>query len=361
MTIESVTPCFVSYSHADDEDLGGVVSHFVANFEAIYTASTGRSIKLFMDRSSIGWGDDWRQNIRESVENATVFIPFVTMRYFQSKSCLEELMTFYSNANQLGVTGLLLPIVILGSKGIRADDPREEVRLIERLQYENLEKAWQAGYDSPEWRSAMLRLAERLQQALDKSEQSLIDVASNDVGMGPTTEMQGAADISALNSRAELLRPVVEETLDSLKRFFAISQEELMGVEWGSLSSNQQTARFIRAATRIDSVSADLEEQGNRLLSEVSQFDVELRAIVSELRDIGDPSATQLLKTLLSGTESLSKLDELEGPIDQIENVLKTTSLMNFQLRRSIRPAISGLQAFKVAMSTIASWKQLPS
>lgn len=132
---ESVTDCFLSYKREDNEDLGGVVDRIRADLSGWYAAHTGKSLRVFIDRESIGWGEDWRQKIRESVERATVFVPAVSMRYFTSQNRREELMSFYNNAEQLGVTELLLPIVLMGEDQIRADDPREEVRLIERVNH----------------------------------------------------------------------------------------------------------------------------------------------------------------------------------------------------------------------------------
>ncbi len=76
----------------------------------------------------------------------------MTMRYFNSDACRGELLAFHSNAKQMGVTDLLLPIILTGANQITADDQREEVRLIEALNHKNIEQAWIAGYDFPEWR-----------------------------------------------------------------------------------------------------------------------------------------------------------------------------------------------------------------
>jgi hypothetical protein len=143
---------FLSYVRNDNRDFNEVVDRLKADIGGRFHAQTGRALNLFVDRDSIGWGEDWRQRIRESVQVATVFIPVVTMRYFTSDGCREELLLFHSNAKQLGVTDLILPIILAGADQLSADDEREEVQLIESLNYKSIESAWVAGYDSPEWR-----------------------------------------------------------------------------------------------------------------------------------------------------------------------------------------------------------------
>lgn len=73
---------FISYTRADNETFGQVVNRLKADLTGQFQAQTGRTLELFLDRDSIGWGEDWRQTIRTSVQAATVFIPVVTMRFF---------------------------------------------------------------------------------------------------------------------------------------------------------------------------------------------------------------------------------------------------------------------------------------
>lgn len=85
---------FISYRRVDNDDFGGAVDRLASDLKAVYAAKTGGQLQLFVDRESIGWGADWRDAIRTSVECATVFMPVITMRYFQSNQCCEELQSF---------------------------------------------------------------------------------------------------------------------------------------------------------------------------------------------------------------------------------------------------------------------------
>src|SRR3546814_1176065 len=86
---------FMSYVRRDNEVHNEVVDELKHVLEGRFHAATGRELEIFVDRDSIGWGADWRASIRESVQTATFFIPVITMRYFESEACREELLAFH--------------------------------------------------------------------------------------------------------------------------------------------------------------------------------------------------------------------------------------------------------------------------
>ena len=121
-TVETVTEGFISYRRDDNADFGGVVDEIRTIIPAIFESRTGQRLELFIDREGIGWGEDWREKILTSVKQATVFIPVVTLRYFNSSACMDELLAFEATARNLGVTDLILPIVLFGAEQISKDD-----------------------------------------------------------------------------------------------------------------------------------------------------------------------------------------------------------------------------------------------
>jgi hypothetical protein len=113
---EQVSAGFISYRRDDNLAFRKVVDQLHADIGNTYEARTGRVLNLFLDRESIGWGEDWREKIQTSVQGATVFIPIVTMRYFTSQACRDELFAFHEAARNLGVTELILPIILMGAQ-----------------------------------------------------------------------------------------------------------------------------------------------------------------------------------------------------------------------------------------------------
>jgi uncharacterized protein len=62
---------FCSYVRKDNENFGTAVEYLVEDIKALHEAETGRTLQIFLDRTDIGWGQDFRDAISDSVENAT--------------------------------------------------------------------------------------------------------------------------------------------------------------------------------------------------------------------------------------------------------------------------------------------------
>lgn len=366
--LTSVNRGFISYTRADNDTFGQVVDRLKADLTGRFQAQTGRTLELFVDRDSIGWGEDWRQTIRGSVQAATVFIPIVTMRYFTSDACREELIAFHSNARQLGVTDLILPIVLAGADQIRDTDEREEVRLIESLNYMNIESAWVAGYDSPEWRRSIAEMVGHLSSALVRVEDVLATreleagmPSSDGSGGAPSTgqlEEEATADISSLGERVAAITETAEALGEALQAF-ADAASGAFPDNAGSQTPTQQKAKLLAAAHRLRGPAQDFGDRAALLEREVAAADAELRALIDELRAIDHPEANKQLNDLLSSFTSLEEMAGTLGQMDEMTQMLKFASVVNVNLRQAIKPAIRGMQASKTAISTVESWKQL--
>lgn len=166
--------CFLSYARQDD-----VVMDFVGPFaDALRQyayADRGRSLEIFLDRASIGWGDLAQPAIRASVRSTTVFLPVLTRRYFDRPYCREELFIFYNQAFVDGVRGLLLPVVLLGHDFLGEDNPDLAVQIVVERQYRSVREAWIEGPSSPAWRRTMLSLAGELVDHVETAELALAE------------------------------------------------------------------------------------------------------------------------------------------------------------------------------------------
>lgn len=373
---ESVTDCFLSYKR-EDNDLGGVVDRIRTDLSGMYSAHTGKSLRVFIDRESIGWGEDWRQKVRESVERATVFVPVVTMRYFTSQHCREELMSFYNNADQLGVTELLLPIVLMGEDQIRSDDLREEVRLIEKLNYKRLQKAWLAGFDSPEWRQAMFHCVHDLDSALQAAERTLAQRETGSSALlaqresslptGDETESvsdvpEGIGDMVDLTERFLTLEPLATAAVQALTTFSNEAEEAFGGIDFETLSTDQTRVKLFGAAAKLKGSSNAVFEHGERLQTAVEEVDALLRGFVEEMRGIHLPQVQgQIDEMLLQFRDETGELAEAVEVVGQMVEMLKFVSLLNVALRKVLRPGIRGLQSIKSAVSALQTWERLSS
>lgn len=359
------TQCFISYTRSDNQQFNGVVDRLKEDLAGRFEATTGRPLRVFLDRETIGWGEDWRNKIRTSIESATFLIPVVTMRYFQSGPCREELMAFYENAKQLGVTELVLPVVLAGAAQISAEDPREEVRIIERLNHRNIEEAWLDGYESSAWMRMIHGMVRDLASALQKAETAIAEreqtvVATREQSRAHKVDAAEAEglDIFDLGAKFEDITLMTKEATQAIQDFGTASGAALAG-DMGGLSRPQQQARLVKAAHDIRKPAEHLADVGARFEQSVVELDPQLRSLVIELREINLEEASTQLANLL---EPMSKFEDMSDSLesmDQMVQTLRFAALTNVSLRKAVQPAIKGIQSMGNALQTAESWRNI--
>ncbi len=83
---------FISYAHLNDSD--NFITELVKQLSGELSIRLGEKYKLFFDRESIEWGDNWQKVMLDSASNAQILIPVITAEYFESKSCRLEFQAF---------------------------------------------------------------------------------------------------------------------------------------------------------------------------------------------------------------------------------------------------------------------------
>jgi hypothetical protein len=348
------TKCFISYHRPDNADYTDVVDRLKSEIAARYAAETGRALDIFLDRESIGWGEDWRTKIRGSVLEATVFLPVITMRYFQSDACAEELNMFHENAQQLGVTELILPIVLAGSTQISADHENSLVRLIDALNYKRIDRAWRAGYDSHEWLQVVDDMVHALIDSLARAEAALADreqadEAEDDDGESP------AADIAELQ---EAIEGMTVDMQAALAEMTALGTE-VSGVSQAappSASASQKQAALIRASRTISDSGARFADAAGAFERRATATDVSLRAVILELREIDNDTAREALHTL---RESIGDMPDLAGQLASIDGAVsevRVAAMSSVSMRKALSPTLRALASMRSGLETVQSW-----
>jgi hypothetical protein len=161
-TQASKTIAFWSYAREDDELDDGAILQLARRLSAEYALITGQSLNLFIDRTDIRWGEEWRARADNSLGKTTFLIPVLSPRYFARKECRRELQTFASNARELGVRDLVLPILYVDIPDFASDNPDELVALAARMQYEDWRTLRLKDSSDPRVRQAVHSLAQRL-------------------------------------------------------------------------------------------------------------------------------------------------------------------------------------------------------
>ncbi len=365
---DSVTRGFVSYRRDDNAAFGQVVDRVRSDLTNTYEALTGKQLNLFLDRESIGWGEDWRQKIHESVDAASVFIPVVTMRYFSSQMCMEELLTFHAAADRLGVTELILPVVLFGADNIRTDDPRPEVQLIARLNFKDFEKAWTAGYDSADWRVLVLECVRGLDAAIQRAEGVLAEDERSGAGRsGLVVSSRGESDALAsgddgVTIDVDGMTERISQVQDLLNS--ALGQVEVIGdlmsdFDAEGVPQSVARARLLGVANAMAAPAKEIQSTGEELEALMFTLDSEVRALVSELDSIELPEAQEQLAGLLASFEGGTDLEDVERTIQQAIETVRLISLMNVSLKKALQPAARGFRSIKNATGVFRGWQVL--
>lgn len=352
---------FVSYAHLDDELLNQAVEHFTNDLKAFYAAQNGGHLEVFFDRDSIGWGSDWRRRIDGELRGASIFMPVITMQYFNRPACREELNAFYASAELLGAEFLVLPIVVMGAARITADHPLPEVRLIESIQFENLEDAFIAGRGTREWRQALAKIAEKLGAIIDRAEEKL-----SVQGVGQAGELETVMDedfdffehVEQLIQIGDRLSGEMESAERDLMDWCNTVTVEMQ--QFSATSPNAMRARSIAMAQAVRTPSLKLQDSASVLAASVSQADALMRSMVGQLSGVrtkeGSELATKLVRSLTDGSTDLR---ELSGGLVEILGMLKTMELLSIPLRKSLKPGRVGFAKIQDVVTTIDGWNSI--
>jgi hypothetical protein len=173
--ISSDSSGFWSYAHEDNELDGGSILRLADLISKEYNLLSGDSLELFVDNTSIDWGDEWRRLVDDALTRTTFFIPIVTPRYFTRTECRRELLEFAAKAKSLGVEEFLLPILYVRPANFTSDNPDEAIALIARMQYVDWTENRLMDPRSPSYKSSVNNLATRLIDIASRVQQSQFD------------------------------------------------------------------------------------------------------------------------------------------------------------------------------------------
>lgn len=247
---------FLSYSHEDDEHLRGAIiqlAHEIANEYQFRYAST---LKLFIDKESINWGEDWRRAIREGLDGTNYLIPAVTPRYLRSPACRDELLQFMGQLDEKK-TGAVLSLVWQSyaplSKAM-VDDP--VLQAVSSHQYISVEDLQELEPSSPAYRRRVKEIVEKLRATIEKN---LASSNSSDAKGGtaeePTAKPPGLGALEAADEVNDLM-PQMTSSLNAMRgRFESIS---------GTINANPLPSRDIHAMLLWSQSVADATEDDVR-------------------------------------------------------------------------------------------------
>lgn len=350
---------FLSYAHADDLVLEFIES-FSTSLKHMAFADQGRELDIFIDRETIGWGQDWQSSIRDGINNATVFLPIITRQYFDRPACREELLTFHGEAKALGVTSLLLPVVLLGHSYVTGDSQDVAARIISERQYRDLKEAWIAGPRSDIWRSAIVQLSAELVAAAAMAEKSLFDTASVATSSESLAddEMPGAAEVNeALEVFGEESKRSIEAVAAVLTRLPSIlSNPERLK----AMSPAEVRSELLEVAARLRPLGLEFQERGREFESLAVRTDEIMRRYVRYLRENHlDDFLDNERKSLVGLEEAFAPMVEAEGFLNNFLEQIRPLEVSSAPMRNTMRGFREGGKAITGGIAVLRSWPNI--
>ncbi|MRH88496.1 TIR domain-containing protein [Nocardia sp. SYP-A9097] len=358
--------CFISYRRDDNSAFNGVVDRLKSDLSGRFEAETGRKLDIFVDRDDIGWGDDWRGKVSESIERAMFFIPILTARYFHSQNCLDEFLAFHSNARQLGVSELIAPVVLSGMGKLADENASEVSKKAMSLNCRLIENAFMEGFESREWNSEMKRMVADLNQALERSEETLARREKTTIEQYSESDRRGAAESRFADSGVDVLELL--EKIDALTAQFPVVTQDftalgtlistVLGADFKALSVQRQRVALLELAESIEEPAHEFSNSSGKLQEEFSKIDAQLRLMVEEIASMDSEEGRLIQAQLFSGFEIPDDLLEVQQAVGNVADALKMLAMMNVNLRRSIGPATSGVRALQASIDLFAGWSE---
>jgi hypothetical protein len=364
---QPIVRAFCSYVHKDNESFGSTVEYLVEDIRAFHEAETGRVLQIFFDRADIGWGQDLRNAISDSVENATFFIPMLTARYFQSAWCRDELLSFYGKCRSLGVTELILPIVLAGASQIREDSDDEIVRIVGRINYLDWSGIWPNGRGSSAWNLGVTRAVRRLVELEERVEAHLartLAQSAREVRDWSDTALSDA-DLKAIDTFSDQdeearsvlsqVRGVAEKISELLTEFNTEFRKELGDMH--VVDDYQIRSALDRLAARYAGRGHLIAQEARAALDDLVEYDASARAVVRAGRQIPGPQGTAVVDQKVSDLrEAALRLGEAIRKADNMADGLTRYSNMSVSLRVALSPSRAAVQTLRDMARILDGW-----
>ncbi len=360
---------FWSYVHADDEAEGGRITDLARDIRAQYEMQTGDSIRLFVDKEGIEWGDAWSGKIESNLASVAFFIAVLTPRYFMSPECRRELQSFARQAKRLGIEQIVLPLLYVDLPALHEEDETDDlIRLVKGLQWEDWRTLRFAEPSSAEYRRNTARLATRLAEANRRAEGDSVETKldAKDVDEERTDDAPGEIELMAL---AEETMPKWTETVQAIgqeiERVGAIMQQGTDDLRRGNEQRKGFASRVIvaqRMAKQLEEPAERVWSLGNHFVTQLHDLDPGIRIILEraprEIRDNPDSKAELCAFLDVIGRMSASARPALETTQRMIDSVAPLEK-MSRHLRPVLRRMRQGLAVMVEAREVIEQWVRL--
>ncbi|MER5657072.1 toll/interleukin-1 receptor domain-containing protein [Streptomyces sp. NPDC002131] len=336
---------FWSYTHRDDQLDGGRIRRLAEAIAHAFEITTGDELHVFVDNTSIAWGEQWRARLDSALTSTTFLIPIITPKFLNSQECRREIITFSSHAASLGLDDLILPIHYVNVPQLTEENSGDEViQLISRRQWVDWRQLRLEDEDSPGYRQAVNQLALRLKGILETPPAG-----------GPIVVPSGEAEADLpgfLDSLAEM-EVALPEWAETVQEFGEVLESLNRKTLESAALMQQSDARGGGFAGRLrvtNELAANLDEPvrkitdlGGRYSSELSRIDP---GIITMIRMIGEGEVTQ--EEEQSARETFTQLMVMiVAAREAVPNLMGLSEAAKVMASgsRALRPLMNSIQA----------------
>jgi exonuclease V gamma subunit len=164
------------------------------------------------------------------------------------------------------------------------------------------------------------------------------------------------ADLGGLLETAEALQAKLQAALLASHRFTSTATSALAG-DLGSLPPSVMRSRLLVAANRMGQPSVELQQTTAEAYREVSRFDALLRAMQA---DLAETSVADDVAESMSQISSTVDFDSTLKGLREVSQLMRAFSGLSVPLRKSLAPAVNGVNALVKTLETVRSWASLP-
>ncbi|MBT2594561.1 TIR domain-containing protein [Arthrobacter sp. ISL-72] len=359
---------FWGYAHLDDKADGGRVTRLAEKIRLEYQALTTQELEIFVDRTSLSWGQQWRGRISESLQTTTFYIPVITPNFIDSKECRKEFLTFVNTAKSLGVSEYILAIRYIPVPDLKEDSTDDIKALVASTQFEDWEALRFEDEDGPMYRRAVNKLALRLKELseLVESRPSTDAVTHYSEVHEETEENEDAPGLLDLIAD---FQPVSEEWLETvnsipplLQDFTAIMNEGASDLsEVSDKPFAQRILVFRNMAKKLEPTTVALEERGAEYISRLMTIDPMVRAMieVSKLAEPGSDAAETARTQFASIKEMAATSASTSATVSTVGAMARSYANYSRDLRPSFKRFDAGMKSIADGQSVIDEWARL--
>ncbi|MEH1166739.1 toll/interleukin-1 receptor domain-containing protein [Micromonospora sp. CPCC 205539] len=313
---------FWSYAREDNRLDGDAILNLSAALQDEFDLISGRPLKIFIDRESISWGEEWRQRIDSALTSATFLIPIITPRYFTRPECRRELLDFYGRARSFGLEQLVLPILYIDIGELSSDNSDEAIAVVGRTQYVDWRELRLEGPASTNYRRAVHQLAKRLHEI-----------------EGVASKIQLSRELDPGSDEEPGLQDLIEEIDSALPDWLSAVWGDTVNSAQMRATYDQHKERIRRLRARRSPNSAILATQlrfGPDMLPLVERFHTDGQVYVARTSQL-NPLMLKLIRHLDQYPQSAILAHHiLEGLSDAIENIISSEYKTNPEYLNSL-------------------------